>query len=142
MSRGGAVYYLTYDHGISPIAHSVWRMTLRRIALLGALALFSLAFARMPRVAARGGMATGDRGVARRAKTGGFGAVPLGFATDAPRGSAGSFTHWHFLMFRNQVNGPARLVNSYHVLRNARPRTSQGKLLFLSGPFCIFRFNL
>ena len=26
------------------------------------------------------------------AKTGGFGAVPLGFATDAPRGSAGSFT--------------------------------------------------
>jgi hypothetical protein len=53
-------------------------------------------------VAARGGMATGDRGVARKAKTGlprhsfapagGFGAVPLGFATDAPRGSAGSFT--------------------------------------------------
>jgi len=37
-------------------------------------------------------MATGDRGVARRAKTGGFGAVPLGFATGAPRGSAGSFT--------------------------------------------------
>ena len=62
----------------------------------------SLAFARMPRVVARGGMATGDRGVARRAKTGlpghsvvpagGFGGVPLGFATDAPRGSAGSFT--------------------------------------------------
>ena len=37
-------------------------------------------------------MATGDRGVARRAKTGGFDGVPLGFATDAPRGSAGSFT--------------------------------------------------
>ena len=47
-------------------------------------------------------MATGDRGVARRAKTGlprhsfatagGFGGVPLGFATDAPRRSAGSFT--------------------------------------------------
>ena len=62
----------------------------------------SLAFARMPRVEARGGMATGDRGVALRAKTGlprhsfataeGFGAVPLGFATDAPRGSAGNFT--------------------------------------------------
>jgi len=52
----------------------------------------SLAFARMPRVEARGGMATGDRGVARRAKTGGFGGVPLGFATDAPRGSAWSFT--------------------------------------------------
>ena len=52
----------------------------------------SLAFARMPRVEARGGMSTGDRGVARRAKTGGFGGVPLGFATDAPRGSAGSFT--------------------------------------------------
>ena len=56
----------------------------------------------MPRAAARGGMATGDRGVARRAKTGlprhsvvpasGFGGVPLGFATDAPRGNAGSFT--------------------------------------------------
>jgi hypothetical protein len=53
-------------------------------------------------VVARGGMATGDRGVARRAKTGlprhsvvtagGSGGVPLGFATDAPRGSAGSFT--------------------------------------------------
>jgi hypothetical protein len=62
LSRGGAVYYLTYDHGMgdyrmSPIAHSVRRMTLRRIALLGALALFSLAFARMPRVAARGGSA-------------------------------------------------------------------------------------
>jgi hypothetical protein len=54
--------------------------------------VYSLAFARMPRVEARGGMATGDRGVARRAKTGGFGGVPLGFATDAPRGSAGSFT--------------------------------------------------
>ena len=47
----------------------------------------SLAFARMPRVAARGGMATGDRGVARRAKTGGFGAVPLGFAR-MPRAEA------------------------------------------------------
>ena len=33
-------------------------------------------------------MATGDRGVARRAKTDGFGGVPLGFATDARRGSA------------------------------------------------------
>jgi len=52
----------------------------------------SLAFARMPRAAARVGMATGDRGVAHRAKTGGFGGVPLGFATDAPRRSAGSFT--------------------------------------------------
>ena len=61
------------------------------------------------------GMATDDRGVARGApvlvrrqrlwptvsaatlstedgKTGGFGGVPFGFATDAPRGSAGSFT--------------------------------------------------
>ena len=45
----------------------------------------------MPRVEAREGMATGDH-VARRAKTGGFGGVPLGFATDAPAGSAGSFT--------------------------------------------------
>ena len=44
----------------------------------------------------------GDRGVARRAKpgvprhsfatAGGFGVVPLGFATDAQRESAGSFT--------------------------------------------------
>jgi DNA repair protein RecO (recombination protein O) len=37
-------------------------------------------------------MATGDRGVARRAKPDGFGVVPLGFATDAPRLGAGSFT--------------------------------------------------
>jgi hypothetical protein len=46
-------------------------------------------------------MATGDRAVAIRAKAGWasveiksscFGAVSLGFATDAPRGSAGSFT--------------------------------------------------
>jgi len=60
-----------------------------------------LAFARMPRAEARGGLATGDRAVARRAKAGWtfgelkssrFGAVPLGFTTDAPRGSAGSFT--------------------------------------------------
>ena len=61
-----------------------------------------LAFARMTPAAARGGMATGDRGVARRAKTGGFGAVPLGSAIDAPRGSAGSFTvpyltRWHII---------------------------------------------
>jgi len=55
----------------------------------------------MPRAEARGGMATGDRAVAIRAKAGWasveiksscFGAVSLGFATDAPRGSAGSFT--------------------------------------------------
>jgi hypothetical protein len=46
----------------------------------------------MPRAEARGGMARGDRGEARRAKSGGFGAVPLGFATDALRGSAGRFT--------------------------------------------------
>jgi len=31
-------------------------------------------------------MARGDRGEARRAKSGGFGAAPLGFATDTPRG--------------------------------------------------------
>jgi len=37
----------------------------------------------MPRAEARGGMARGDRGVARRAKSGGFGVVPLGFATDS-----------------------------------------------------------
>jgi hypothetical protein len=43
----------------------------------------SLAFASMPRVEARGVMARGERGVARRAKPGGFGVVPLGFATDA-----------------------------------------------------------
>jgi len=62
---------------------------------------FSLAFARMPRAEAQGGMAIGDRAVATRAKAGWasvetksscFGAVSLGFATDAPRGSAWSFT--------------------------------------------------
>ena len=51
-------------------------------------------------------MATGDRAVAIRAKAGWasveiksscFGAVSLGFATDAPRGSAGSFTVSVFL---------------------------------------------
>jgi hypothetical protein len=62
----------------------------------------SLAFPRMPHAAVRGGMAEGDRGIARRAKTGlphhsyatadGFSGVPLGFAIDAPRGSAGGFT--------------------------------------------------
>jgi len=52
----------------------------------------SLAFTRMPRAEARGAMARDERAVARRAKSGGFGAVPLGFATDAPRGRAGSFT--------------------------------------------------
>ena len=57
---------------------------------------FHLAFARMPRAEARGGMARGDRGVARRAKSGSFGAVPLGFARDAPRGRAGSFTLYIF----------------------------------------------
>jgi len=54
----------------------------------------SLAFALMRRAEARGGMARGDRGVARRAKpglsrhspatAGGFGVVLLGFASDAP----------------------------------------------------------
>jgi len=57
---------------------------------------FHLAFARMPRAEARGGMARGDRGVARRAKSGSFGAVPLGFATDAQRVRAGSFTLYIF----------------------------------------------
>ena len=47
----------------------------------------------MPRAEARGGMARGDRGGARRAKSGGFGAVSLGFATDVPRESAGSLTN-------------------------------------------------
>jgi len=47
----------------------------------------------MRRAEARGGMARGDRGGARREKPGGFGAVPLGFATDGPRRSAGSFTY-------------------------------------------------
>ena len=59
-------------------------------------------------------MATGDRGVARRAKTGlprhsfatagGFGGVPLGFATDAPRGSAGSFTEQGVAMLSSVLN--------------------------------------
>jgi len=60
------------------------------------IAFFHLAFARMPRAEARGGVARGDRGVARRAKSGSFGAVPLGFATDAPRGRTGSFTLYIF----------------------------------------------
>jgi hypothetical protein len=46
----------------------------------------------MPRAEARGGMARGDRGGARRAKSDGFGAAPLGSATDALRGSAERFT--------------------------------------------------
>jgi len=46
----------------------------------------------MPCAEARGGMARGDRGEAHRAKSGCFGAVPLGLATDAPRGSAERFT--------------------------------------------------
>ena len=37
-------------------------------------------------------MARGDRGVALRAKPGGFGAVPLGVAPESPRPRAGSFT--------------------------------------------------
>jgi hypothetical protein len=37
-------------------------------------------------------MARGDRGAALRAKPGGFGAVPLGVAPEAPRSRAGSFT--------------------------------------------------
>jgi len=43
---------------------------------------------------ARGGMATGDREVARAAQAPALrvGAVPLGFTTDAPHGRAGSFT--------------------------------------------------
>ena len=38
-------------------------------------------------------MATGDRGVARRAESGGFGAVPLGFVTDAPAEARGASLH-------------------------------------------------
>jgi hypothetical protein len=50
-------------------------------------------------------MARGDRDVARRAESGGFGAVPLGFATDAPRASAGSFTDndWFDFLFRQSA---------------------------------------
>jgi hypothetical protein len=44
-------------------------------------------------------MARGDRDVASRAKSGGFGAVPLGFATNAPRGSAGSSTENEWFAF-------------------------------------------
>ena len=59
--------------------------------LILSVTLNSLAFARMPPAEARGGMVRGDLGEARRAKSDGFGAAPLGFATDGPRGSAGSF---------------------------------------------------
>ncbi len=46
-------------------------------------------------------MTRGDRGEARRAKSGSFGTVPLGFATDAPRGSAESFTYGLFKFYKN-----------------------------------------
>jgi hypothetical protein len=53
--------------------------------------LRSLALATMPRAEAPGGITRGDRDVGRRAKAGGFGAVPLGFAAETPHGSAESF---------------------------------------------------
>ncbi len=34
---------------------------------------------------------------------------------------------------KSKLTRPARLVNPYHVLRNARPRTSQGKRFFYNG---------
>ena len=42
----------------------------------------------------------GDRGVARRAKPGGFGVVPLGFATDAPPvgGELHTFLSYDFIL--------------------------------------------
>ncbi len=46
----------------------------------------------MPGAEARGGMTRGDRDVGGRARSGGFGTGLLGFATDAPRESPGSFT--------------------------------------------------
>jgi hypothetical protein len=61
--------------------------------------LVLLAFAMMPCAEARGGIARGDRDLAHRVKSGGFGAVPLGFTTDVPRGSAGSFT---FFSYKNK----------------------------------------
>ncbi len=62
-------------------------------------AAYSLAFARMPRAEARGGMATGDRGVARREKPGGFGAVPLGFTGFAnPTSLAGPVLYPHEIL--------------------------------------------
>jgi len=45
----------------------------------------------MPRAEAQGRMVKGDRDVALWAKSGGFGAVPLSFTTNALWGSAGSF---------------------------------------------------
>jgi len=51
-----------------------------------------LAFAGMPRGEARGGMATGDCGVADRAKTGGFGGVPLALP-QMPRVGAWAASH-------------------------------------------------
>ena len=67
----------------------------------------------MPHAEARGEMATGDRGVARRAKTGGFGAVPLGFATDTPRRSARSFTGHHG--GKNEVNGKTERISGLYI---------------------------
>jgi hypothetical protein len=45
----------------------------------------SLAFAGMRRAEAQRGMARGDHGEARRAKSDGFGVVPVGFAMDRVR---------------------------------------------------------
>ena len=60
-----------------------------------------LAFARISRAEVRGAMARGSRSEARMAKSGSFGAVPLGFDTDGPRGSAESFNDvlfkFHFI---------------------------------------------
>jgi len=72
----------------------------------------------MPRAEARGGMARGDRGGAHRAKSGGFGAVPLGFATDAPRRSAESFTSAPLSVLR------ALPLHTYH---------NNGKVVVLRG---------
>jgi len=77
----------------------------------------SLAFAGMPRAEARGGTAISDRDVTRRAKTGGFGGVPLGFATDAPRGSAGSLT-----CLRQGSHFPADRATLEHGAPCVRPR--------------------
>ena len=54
-----------------------------------------LVFTIPPRAEAQGGMVRGNHDVTRRAKSGGFDAFTLGFTTDAPCGSTGSFIDGH-----------------------------------------------
>jgi hypothetical protein len=86
---------------------------------------FSLAFARMPRAEARGGMARGDRGVARRAKPGGFGLVPLGFATDAPPCGRGASLYEWLHCCPNSAEKPAPKMANFSIFISFALQTSR-----------------